>query len=92
MTAATRVMVLIDADNVSAGVVEQALAAVVERHGAAHVRRAYCTAEAALKLVATGGGEVVGCAFVIDLPELGGRARLERQGHAIVALCAFGGH
>ena len=49
-------------------------------------------AEAALKLVATGGGEVVGCAFVIDLPELGGRARLERQGHAVVALCAFGGH
>lgn len=52
MTAAPRVMVLIDADNVSADVLEQALAAVVERHGAAHVRRAYCTAEAALKHLA----------------------------------------
>ena len=52
MTAATRVMVLIDADNVSASVVEQALAAVVERHGAAHVRRAYGTAEVAVKHLA----------------------------------------
>ena len=45
----TRVMVLIDADNVSPDVIEQALERVVEMHGAAHVRRAYCTAEAALK-------------------------------------------
>ncbi len=52
MKSTPRVMVLIDADNVSASVVEQALAAVVERHGAAHVRRAYCTAEAALKHLA----------------------------------------
>lgn len=52
MNTAARVMVLIDADNVSASVVEQALAAVVERHGAAHVRRAYCTAEAAVKHLA----------------------------------------
>lgn len=52
MKSMPRVMVLIDADNVSASVVEQALAAVVERHGAAHVRRAYCTAEAALKHLA----------------------------------------
>ncbi|MBK7331620.1 MAG: adenine phosphoribosyltransferase [Betaproteobacteria bacterium] len=50
------------------------------------------TAEAALKLIATGGGEVVGCAFVIDLPDLGGRARLERQGYPVTALCAFAGH
>ena len=49
------------------------------------------TAEAALKLIAMGGGEVVGCAFVIDLPDLGGRARLERQGYPVTALCAFGG-
>lgn len=50
------------------------------------------TAEAALKLIATGGGEVVGCAFVIDLPDLGGRARLERQGFPVTALCTFAGH
>lgn len=52
MKSTPRVMVLIDADNVSANVLEQALAAIVERHGAAHVRRAYCTAEAALKHLA----------------------------------------
>ncbi|MEO8123023.1 MAG: NYN domain-containing protein [Burkholderiales bacterium] len=52
MNTAPRVMVLIDADNVSASVLEQALATVVKRHGAAHVRRAYCTAEAALKHLA----------------------------------------
>jgi adenine phosphoribosyltransferase len=50
------------------------------------------TAEAALELIATVGGEVVGCAFVIDLPDLGGRARIERHGFPVTALCAFGGH
>ncbi|MFN0183640.1 MAG: NYN domain-containing protein [Aquabacterium sp.] len=44
-----RVLVLIDADNVSADVIEQALAWVVAEVGAAHVRRAYGTAEAAVK-------------------------------------------
>ena len=43
-----RVMLLIDADNVSAGVIEQAIAKVLAEHGAIHVRRAYCTAESAL--------------------------------------------
>jgi hypothetical protein len=42
------VMLFIDADNVSADVIEQALALVIAEHGAAHVRRAYCTAEAAV--------------------------------------------
>lgn len=44
-----RVMLLIDADNVSADVVEQAVANLLQAHGALHVRRAYCTAESALK-------------------------------------------
>ena len=44
-----RVMILIDADNVTADVIEQALPLVMQRHGAIHVRRAYCTAELALK-------------------------------------------
>ena len=44
-----RVMLLIDADNVSVDVVEQAVAHLLEAHGALHVRRAYCTAESALK-------------------------------------------
>jgi uncharacterized protein (TIGR00288 family) len=43
------VMLLIDADNVSADVVEQAFNKVLEDHGAIHVRRAYCTAESAAK-------------------------------------------
>jgi len=42
------VMIFIDADNVSADVIEQAVALVLAEHGAAHVRRAYCTAEAAV--------------------------------------------
>jgi uncharacterized protein (TIGR00288 family) len=44
-----RTMLLIDADNVSADVIEQAVRQVLAEHGALHVRRAYCTAEAALK-------------------------------------------
>jgi len=44
-----RVMLLIDADNVSIDVIEQAVQQLLEEHGALHVRRAYCTAESALK-------------------------------------------
>jgi adenine phosphoribosyltransferase len=50
------------------------------------------TAEAALALVGMAGGTIAGCAFVIELPDLGGRARLERQGHPVFALCRFPGH
>lgn len=49
------------------------------------------TAEAGIKLIEQLGGEVVGCAFVIDLPDLGGRAKLEALGMAVHALCAFEG-
>ena len=42
------VMLFIDADNVSASVIEQAIARVLADHGAIHVRRAHCTAEAAV--------------------------------------------
>ena len=41
-------MLLIDADNVSADVIDQAVAMILAEHGAIHVRRAYCTAESAL--------------------------------------------
>jgi adenine phosphoribosyltransferase len=50
------------------------------------------TAEAALRLIRIAGGSVAGCAFVIDLPDLGGRARLERSGFPVLALCQFPGH
>lgn len=49
MSAAQKVMLLIDADNLSADVITQAVAAVLAEHGAAHVRRAYCTAEKAMQ-------------------------------------------
>ena len=49
------------------------------------------TADAALRLIGVAGATIVGCAFVIDLPDLGGHARLERAGHAVVALCQFAG-
>ena len=49
------------------------------------------TAEAGIKLVERLGGEIVGCAFVIDLPDLGGRKRLEAMGMEVHALCAFEG-
>lgn len=47
-----KVMLLIDADNVSADVIAQAVEQVLAQHGAIHVRRAYCTAESALKNLA----------------------------------------
>ncbi len=49
------------------------------------------TAAAGIKLVERLGAQVVGCAFVIDLPELGGRRKLEAMGMAVHALCAFDG-
>ena len=48
MNSNKRVMLLIDADNVSAAVIEQAIAKVMADHGAIHIRRAYCTAESAV--------------------------------------------
>ena len=50
------------------------------------------TAEAGIKLVERLGGVVVGCAFVIDLPDLGGRQKLEAIGQQVRALCAYEGH
>lgn len=49
------------------------------------------TAKAALRLIDMAGGGVVGCAFVVDLPELGGRKRLEERGIPVLALCEFEG-
>jgi adenine phosphoribosyltransferase len=49
------------------------------------------TCEAGIKLCERLGAEVVGCAFVIDLPELGGRALLEKLGMNVHVLCEFDG-
>lgn len=50
------------------------------------------TAEAAAKLIRHAGGEIMGAAFIIDLPELGGRKLLESDGIVCHVLMAFGGH
>ena len=49
------------------------------------------TAEAGITLCRRLGAEVIGCAFVIDLPELGGRKRLEAMGIPVHALTEFDG-
>ena len=49
------------------------------------------TAEAGIKLLERLGAEVIGCAFVVDLPDLGGRKKLEAMGMDVHALCAFEG-
>lgn len=49
------------------------------------------TAEAAIKLVRRLGADVVGCAFVVDLPELGGGERLRSLDTPVHTLCSFEG-
>lgn len=49
------------------------------------------TAEAGIRLIERLGAQVIGCAFVVDLPDLGGRKRLEALGMEVHALCAFEG-
>lgn len=50
------------------------------------------TAEAAVHLIRKLGGEIVECAFAIDLPEIGGTERLKKLGVKSFALTAFEGH
>ncbi|MBU2944529.1 adenine phosphoribosyltransferase [Shimia thalassica] len=49
------------------------------------------TAEAGIKLIERLGGEIVACSFIVDLPELGGRAKLEKMGMNVSVLCEFEG-
>lgn len=49
------------------------------------------TAEAAVKLTELCGGVVHECAFVVDLPALGGRHRLEKLGHPVFTMIEFEG-
>jgi adenine phosphoribosyltransferase len=49
------------------------------------------TAEAGIRLVERLGAQVMGCAFIIDLPALGGATRLEKLGMQVHSLCAFEG-
>lgn len=49
------------------------------------------TAEAAVKLIEQLGGVIVECCFVINLPDLNGKLRLEKIGKKIYTLCEFRG-
>ena len=49
------------------------------------------TAEAAVALLHSVGAEIVECAFVISLPDLGGARRLESLGCRVRSLCEFAG-
>jgi adenine phosphoribosyltransferase len=50
------------------------------------------TALAAMRLLRRAGARVTGCAFIVDLPELGGSALLREQGVEVHALVEFEGH
>jgi len=50
------------------------------------------TAFAAIKLVERTGAKVIGCCFVIDLPELGGADKIRALGKEVTTLVSFEGH
>jgi adenine phosphoribosyltransferase len=50
------------------------------------------TAEGAVKLLRQMGADIVAACFVIDLPDLGGRAKLESLGVPVRTLIGFEGH
>jgi len=50
------------------------------------------TAEGAVKLLTQMGAEIVAACFVVDLPELGGRQKLESLGVDVNTLISFSGH
>lgn len=50
------------------------------------------TAAAAIQLIEQVGGTVAGACFLVDLPDLGGSARLASLGHTVQSLINFEGH
>ena len=50
------------------------------------------TAEAGIKLIERLGGEIISTSFIVDLPDLGGRQKLETLGMEVNALCTYSGH
>jgi adenine phosphoribosyltransferase len=50
------------------------------------------TAEGAVKLLRQMGADIIAACFVIDLPDLGGRRKLEALGVTVRTLIAFEGH
>lgn len=49
------------------------------------------TAIAACKLVEKLGGKIIGCSFIVDLPDLGGKRKLEAKGYNCHHLVEFEG-
>ena len=49
------------------------------------------TAAATVRLVQKMKGDIVECCFIIDLPDIGGRERLENMGQKVYTLCEFEG-
>jgi adenine phosphoribosyltransferase len=49
------------------------------------------TAEAAISLLKILDAEIIECCFIVDLPELGGRKRLEQLNQKVFSLCEFDG-
>jgi len=49
------------------------------------------TAEAAIRLIEKSGGMIHECCVIVDLPDLGGRKRVEAGGYGVFTLCAFEG-
>ena len=50
------------------------------------------TAEGAVKLLRQMGADIVAACFIIDLPDLGGRAKLEALGVTVRTLVSYEGH
>ena len=50
------------------------------------------TAIASIELIHKLEAKVRGCTFIIDLPELGGRKKIEDKGIEVQSLCNFEGH
>ena len=49
------------------------------------------TALAGIKLLEGVGAEIVGCSFIIDLPELGGSKKLKQLGQSVISIMEFKG-
>jgi len=49
------------------------------------------TAAASIRLLERAGAEIVLCSFVVDLPDLGGAAKLRAMGKQVVSLVEFEG-
>ncbi|MFG1498483.1 adenine phosphoribosyltransferase [Saccharospirillum sp. HFRX-1] len=49
------------------------------------------TLQATCKLVERLGADIVECAAIVDLPDLGGSQAIRQAGHSVFTLCAFDG-